>query len=456
MKKKKNIIIIFFLTLFITILIILILVYLINIIIKNKIKYIYNKCNQIINIDKKKFINDVCKSIPFYKKYNIRSLPIVTKKYINNNQKLFLNENIEKIHSSVNSANNAWTEKKNIVNDISYYKFIIYLYGLFNNKAIAHVSGGSSGNYFYQWYTIDEYEKGLYGFFKSWINIGWKYNDRLLLYYFHGSNSIKLLNKINFIQNICSVCPNLDENGDISEKSLYEFIYYINNFKPVLIVSFPNIIFRISQLIYMKNIELKHIPKCMDLSADFLFTCQYKFICSIFKNCDIRLSYGTIEFGQIAQQIPNRMFDYIVFHDIVDVENDENNNLIITNYLFTTQPIIRYLTDDKGTIVNENGKIIIHNLIGKSNNMYDYIWLDNIINKCTYSIINLRINDHDKILIITILYENNANDIKKYFSNYFYKYIIETETCSKKKCDTNDRYDRKNTPIMNEFFYHKK
>ena len=424
-------------------------------IIYNYSKSIYYTNIKKIEIDKKKFIRDVCKNIPFYKNYTEYSLPIVTKQMISKNQELFYNNNIIKINSSINSANNSWTDKNKVVNDISYYEYIYYLYGLFTGKAIAHVSGGTSGNYFYQWYSLDEYIKGLYGFFKCWINMGWKYNDNILVYYFHGSNSIKLMNKINF-SNLYSKSPELDENGDINEKSLYEFIDSINNFKPVLVVSFPSIIFRLSQLIYMKEIELKHIPKCMDLSADMLFTCQYNFICSIFKNCDIRLSYGTIEFGQIAQQIPNRMFDYIVFDDIVDVENDINNNLIVTNYLFTTQPIIRYLTDDKGTIINENDKIIIHNLTGKSNNSYDYISLDNFINDCKYPVINLRIDDKNNIIIITILYESDANNIKLYFSNYFSNYTIQTEICNKKKCNTNDRYDRKNTPIMNEYFHNNK
>ena len=453
--KNKKIIYYFGLILFLVILILGIPIYLIRATIKDSIKEIYNINNQKIEIDKKKFIRDVCNNIPFYKNYNEKSLPIVTKQNISKNGELFLNNNVVKINSSIKSANNSWTDKNKKVNNISYFEFITYLYGLFNGKAISHVSGGSSGNYFYQWYTFNEYKKGLYGFFKCWINMGWKYNDKMFIYYFHGANSIKLLNKINFVENICSKSPNLDKNGDITEESLYEFLYYLNNFKPVLIISFPSIIFRLSQLIYMKNIKLKHIPKCMDLSADMLFTCQYKFISSIFKNCDIRLSYGTIEFGQIAQQIPNRMFDYIVFDDIVDVENDINNNLIVTNYLFTTQPIIRYLTDDKGTVLNKNGKIIIHNLIGKSNNMYDYISLDNIINKCAYPIINLRIDDLNKLIIVTILYEKDANDIQKYFSDYYNNHIVKTEICNIEKCETNDRYDRKNTPIMNEFFYHK-
>lgn len=425
-------------------------------IIEYNLKLLYHNNKSNINIDKNKFLKNICSTINFYKntKANFNDFPIVDKTTINKHQKDFFNKKIVKIHSSINSANNSWTEKKIIKNNIDYYDCLSYIYNLLSGKAIAHISGGSSGNFFYQWYTLDEYKKGLYGFIKCWINMGWKYNDKIFIFYFHGANSIKLLNKINILTNIYSLSPILDSNGDFTMNSLNDFIYCLNNYKPDLIVSFPSIIFRISQLIYKNNIKLKHIPKCMDLSADFLFTCQYKFICSIFPNCDIRLSYGTIEFGQIAQQIPSRMYDYVVFDDIVHVENDISNNLIVTNYLFTTQPIIRYLTDDKGIVKYENNKIIIINLTGKMNSKdINYLEVDKIINESNFNIINLRIDDNSKIIYITTLDENK--NIKIYFSHFFINYTIIVEQCKKKNCITHDRYDRKNTPILNQYYYKK-
>uniref|UniRef100_A0A6C0AQS8 AMP-dependent synthetase/ligase domain-containing protein n=1 Tax=viral metagenome TaxID=1070528 RepID=A0A6C0AQS8_9ZZZZ len=442
----------FYLILFFVISFILIIAYTARYILYDNIDKLYKINSNRININKREFILNVCKNIPYYNNYTADTLPIVTKQQISKNTDLFCNKNIPKIASSIKSANNSWTDKENVAKNISLIDSIYYTYEVLSGKAIAHVSGGSSGNYFYQWYTYDEYVKASYGFFKCWINMGWKPTDKVLIYYFHGANSVKLINKLNFLHSTFnSIIPELDENGDIKESTLYELVDCINNFKPELIVSFPSLIFRLSQLIYMKDIKLTHIPKCMDLSADFLFTCQYKFICSIFKNCDIRLSYGTIEFGQIAQQIPNRMFDYIVFDDIVDVENDQNNNLIITNYLYTTQPIIRYLTDDKGTVTHENKNVIIRNLIGKSNDSFNYIDIDNFINNCSYSIINLRIDNKNKIIALSTLYDYDIDNISFYFNGYFNNYTIQTDVCKLNTCKTKDRYDRKNTPIMNEF-----
>lgn len=449
-KRVLFIIILFIIILF------LFLIMFINIIFKYNLKLLYYKNKLNINIDKDKFLKNICSEIYFYRniKGDLSNFPIIDKTTINNNKDIFFNKKILKIYSSIDSANNAWTDKKIIKNNINYYDFFIYIYNLLSGKAIAHISGGSSENYFYQWYTLDEYKKGLYGFVKCWINMGWNYNDKIFIFYFHGANSIKLLNNIKILNNIYSLSPILDINGDISIASFNDFIYYLNNYKPDLIVSFPNTIFRISQLIYKSKIKLKHIPKCMDLSADFLFTCQYKFICSIFTNCDIRLSYGTIEFGQIAQQIPLRMYDYIVFDDIVHVENNVNNNLIVTNYLFTTQPIIRYLTDDKGIVKYENNKMIINNLIGKMNSKnINYLEIDKIINDSNFNIINLRIDDNLNIIYITVLDEDKDESIKKYFVNFFIKYSIVLNYCKENNCITYDRYDRKNTPILKEYHY---
>jgi hypothetical protein len=429
-----------------------------NSIINTKINDLYEINKYKIHINKLDFLKNICENIDFYKKNNpvLEELPIITKKMISTNPELFYNKKIPKIENSTDSANNSWTQNKIVKKDISYLDHIKYVYYLLNGHSIAQITGGTSGNYFYQWYSYDDMIRGCYGFTKCWINMGWVPNDKIFLYYFHGANSVKLLNKITalpyFIENIYSLSPVLNNNGDIIEESLNEFIGVINNYKPDLIISFPSIIFRMCQLIHKNNIKMKHIPKCMDLSADFLFTCQYNFICSIFVNCDIRMSYGTIEFGQIAQQIPGKMFDYIVFDDIVYVENDNNNNLIVTNYLYETQPIIRYLTDDKGFVEYKDEMIIIKNLTGKQND-YNYIFIDSIINDSGYNIINFRIDNMN--IYITIL-DRSDNNIILYFRKFFKDYNVILNTCNEINCTTYDRYDRKNTPILNQYYYDKK
>ena len=408
---------------------------------------LYNTNKNRCNIDKSGFIKEVKKSIPYYANLKGDKLPIVSKSKISSQSNMFMNKYVGKIENSVNTSNNNWATKKITQEDASVYECITYIYNLYNGKAIANITGGSSGNYFYQWYTLDEYKRGLYGFFKCWINMGWTPKERVMLYYFHGSNAVKLLNVIP-LPNITSIVPKLTKDGDISLQSAKEFINHMNTQKPELIVSYPSLIFRISQLVYQHDLIILHCPKYMDLSADFLFSCQYNFIKSVFKDTDIRLSYGTIEFGQIAQQIPGKMYDYEVFDDIVDVENDTDNNLIITNYLFTTQPMIRYLTDDKGSVSVSSNGTIISNLVGKTHEKYDYILIDNMIESNHNDIINIRIDKDSKIIYITTLSKKYE---LQYINNYFKDHTIMYKVCGKRSCKTIDTYNRKNTPILKEY-----
>ena len=422
---------------------------------------IYNLHKTSKQIDKKTFLINVCKNVEFYKKINpsnIKNFPIVTKSQISNNDN-FLNHNVKLIKKSKMSANSGWVDKKEVsIDDINYFTFFEYIYYLHNGYAISNISGGSSGNYFYQWYTLNECRKGLYGFIKCWSNMGWKPGYKILIIYFHGSNSIKLTKKLSFFyEGIKSYSPILNEHNDLTLESFFEIINLINEYKPYLIVGFPNIMFRLCELIYKNKTILLYVPKCMDLSADFLFTCQYDFIKSIFVNCDIRLSYGTIEFGQIAQQIPGKMYDYKIFDDIVDVENSEDNKLIVTNYLFETQPMIRYLTDDIGVMTNGG---IIKDLIGKnkynSDDRFNFIIINDHINKINNFnvIINFRINIITKNIYIKVINNDYNSLINEYFNKVYNKdfepiFKININTCDNTSCNTIDKYSGKRSPILN-------
>jgi phenylacetate-coenzyme A ligase PaaK-like adenylate-forming protein len=436
-------------------------------------RYIYNILKEVYfeiklnkKIDKNIFLEESIKNIPFYNtyfknksKHFLNNFPILNKSKISelNKNNLMIHKNKKLLKDSINYTSTNWTEKNEIIKkqNLGFIKSIYYLYKLINeNYAIANCTGGSSGNYFYQWMDLNDIKKGIYTFMKCWVNMGWNINEKIYLYYFHSSNNSNITQNFSydFFKSNSSV---LDNKGDINDESVIEFIKDINSFKPELIVSYPNIIFRICQKIYInKNnskYKLNYIPKYMDLSADMLYTCQYNFIKKIFYNCDIRLSYGTIEFGQIAQQIPNKMFDYIVFDNISTVENSSNNQLIVTNYIYKTLPIIRYKIDDYGEVTKINDKIIIKNLIGKKNKYnIDYIELDNYINNCKYEgIINIRFDNNNNIFI-SIDNKKYKNEIYHYMSKYNSIYKINIIECID-DCLTVDSYDKKVTTFINEY-----
>jgi hypothetical protein len=200
------------------------------------------------------------------------------------------------------------------------------------------------------------------------------------------------------------------------------------------------------------------MPKSMDLSADFLFSCQFDFIKTFFTTTKIRLTYGTIEYGQIAQQIDGSMFDYEVYDDIAVVEQGSKGGLIVTSLIYNTQPIIRYEIDDVGNVEYDAStkKHIIRNLIGKPPTLdVNYIDIDLYINEFnkTYNsaIINVRINTKSQTVIVTTTLEEALTYIETYFriGNLNYKTI--PMICKKSECTTVDRYDRKNTPVLKQY-----
>ncbi len=444
-------------------------------------KYIYYLLNEVYNeviknnnqnnyIKQKLFLYDTIQNVPFYHKYfknkklenvnhiSLKDFPIFKKDDLRKLAETYqiINKNSKLLYESKKFTSTNWTENNQGIKikkqDMNIFQSFYYLYQLiWNNYALANCTGGTSGNYFYQYMDLEDIKSGVYTFMKCWTNMGWTIKDKFYLYYFHASNNSNITQNYNF-NYFESNSAKLDNNGDITEQSIIDFVKDINRFKPELIVSYPNIIFRICQKIYIhKNdpkYQLHFIPKYMDLSADMLYTCQYNFIKSVFTNCDIRLSYGTIEFGQIAQQIPNKMFDYIVFDDVAYVENSNNNQLIITNFKYRTLPIIRYQIDDYGKVYYENNKIIIKNLIGK-NNKYNinYIELDQYINNCKFHGINNVRFDKNNNIYITIIDNTYKNEIYQYMSKYNSNFKLHIIECIE-DCFTYDSYDKKVTSII--------
>ena len=420
---------------------------LINLIITSNIEAMY-KIHKLKNYEEnyKSIINFAQKNVPIYMMLD-KIVPIIEKDDIKRNNKYyFSNKNYNKrLLFLINKTQNgsAWSENTKHT-DINVYEFIyICINIILKNYCFPNVTGGSSGNYFHQWYNLRDAWYGSYTFVKGWFNMGWKPNESILFFYKHGSISIKLLQ---YLPNIDLIVPEL-LNNDVTIECCYKLIKDINKKKYKLLVSFPNLLYRICELIYSKNIEVIHHPKYIDLSADFLYNCQYQFIKKIFYKSDIRLSYGTVEFGQIAQQLPNNLYKYEVYSDVAYVEN-KDNEIVVTSLINKVLPIIRYNTKDKGYIHTENNKQYITNLVGKQTHKYDYMKINNMIDQINgknLCIINLKIIHKQKIIYIITINSNFKLDlIQKLFPNFIIKI---NKDCSY----TIDKYNRKVTPIIDDY-----
>ncbi len=366
---------------------------------------------------------------------------ITNKQMISANPELFMTKyNYEnRMKFTINSSNNNWADKQeNSVNEISYFNIARIMVGLLMGKSVAQITGGSSGNYFYQWYNLGDFIRGSYGFLHCLKNGGVKYGDGIFLYYIHGSNSVKLCNDLQFLfSSFSALKPVVEDNGDISVEETKRFVNHINSKKPKCLMTYPAILFKHAQNIYKNDIELKHFPDFIDISAEFLFTCQYMFIKNIFKTSDIRMSYGSIEVGQVAQQIPfkdwkndNDMYTYEIFENLCNIENVGDDKMVITSKVYHCLPIIRYKTDDIG-IVNGNK---IYNLVGKNPGVIE---LNNKITKANLmgcNIIDLKIKK-SKIHITAL--ENND------YINVIFGNNSEITICNKLSCKTLSNHNKK-------------
>lgn len=402
-----------------------------------------------LNARLNKLIDFIQSNIPYYKDHPIS---IIDKSTILNHEALFMTRNNyeKRMLWTKTYAHNSWTEKQAKKEKISFLECTRIFIGLMRGYSLAQVTGGSSGQFFYQWYSFNDLLWGIYSFTKGWINMGWSPEKSAVVYYFHGSNTVQLLKYLPS-KKIFSIEPELTEDGnDITDRSFHAFLECLESTRPYLLITFPNLLFRLCQKIYSTRHKLKYQPRAIDISADFLFTCQYQFIQSLFTQSDIRMSYGTVEFGQIAQQVPDNLYTYQVYNDLCYIENN-HNYLVVTHLRYRTMPLVRYQTDDIGHVYWKDKHQYINGLVGKQNKHYDFLAFDSEVNKINQdrNIINIKIDDSQGIHYYVVK-NKTLMDVHK-LKNISHDNKIIVLDCNENSCRSTDQYNRKVTPILNEF-----
>jgi hypothetical protein len=397
--------------------------------------------------DKPKYSNlikYIQNNIPYYK--SKKDIPIVDKSLYNKFPDLFYNHQYIKLTNTESTASNDWGTSRHITRRMNKLEaIIICLKMLIPRYSIAMATGGTSGKAYHQYYNLYDSFDGARSHYQCLTNMGFdirKHN--LLIFYKHGCNFIQMLMGIGPIFNVHVLLPDID-NNDVTLKTVYELERYIYNYNIHTVITFPNLLFRVAQLMYMYNIKFRSYPKAIDISADMLFSFQYNFIKMLFKDTDIRMSYGTVEFGQIAQQLKlkgntmttDNMFTYKVLSDFAKVENTKDNKLVVTRYNYKVHPIVRYNVGDYGTVSSDGNTI--YNLIGKKGSNVNYLQLDKYIStlnknhKC--QIINISFNK--SLPIVTTI--SNDKYIIALLKRLFHKVII----CKKGYCPSTDNYNTK-------------
>lgn len=314
---------------------------------------------------------------------------------------------------------------------------------MIQDYAVPICTGGTSGNSFHYWYSYEEGIRFLASTMRCWVPFGWHPGKKLGIFYGHPSSGLSVLNYTRHIlPNMDVLIPKFDEKGDVMNWEA--FVRFINSRKPYVVESMPNLFFRVCQLAYVHDVTFSHQPHLISLSGDFLFTCQYEFIKACFPFSIVRMAYGSVEVGQIAQQrSDDDLYTYKVFSEYAHIENTEDGRLVISRLDYVNMPMFRYITDDYGNVHNDT----ITNLVGKKK--FDYLSLDKLINYVNKQfqthIINTRYDIHTTMLHVTTLH-TDLSYVTDVCSDVM-KMNVHADVCVKTRgCKVRYRLDNKVLP----------
>jgi phenylacetate-coenzyme A ligase PaaK-like adenylate-forming protein len=285
-----------------------------------------------------------------------------------------------------------------------------------NKCSIGQSTGGTSGKSTFVWMNKYDAYMYIYTFMTSFKKNGYNYGDRIMVFYPSNSyftNEYEKSNDYLMYMNIYFLSFNkIDKNKTI------EFVNSLNNNKPDLLVIFPFVLLQLCINIKKHNIKISHFPKNINLSGEFLLNCSVNFCKSTMIDSNIENTYGAVEFGEIAHQVKNDKNTFEVFNKFCYLEN-KNDKIVVTSLINDTFPIIRYIMEDIGEIINKDGKQYIKNLIGKNTNQI-------IINNKKFTSLDVdklidKVNIENNIISIVIEYDNSSIDINYIIFNKYTK-----------------------------------
>lgn len=282
------------------------------------------------------------------------------------------------------------------------------------NCSIGQSTGGTSGKSTFIWMNKYNAYIYIYTFITSFKKNGYSYGDKLMVFYPSNSYFTNEYEKSNYYLLFMNVYF-LSFNQIDKEKTI-EFVNSINTNCPDFIVIFPFVLLQLCINIQKYNIKITHYPKNINLSGEFVLNCSLNFCKKIFINSNIENTYGAVEFGEIAHQVKDDKNTFEVFDQFCYLEN-KDDKIVVTSLINNTFPIIRYVMEDIGKIVNKNGKQYITNLIGKNTNQI-------IINENKFNSLDVDklidfVNISDNIISIVIEYDNSSIDINYIICNIY-------------------------------------
>lgn len=313
------------------------------------------------NLDKYTIVNNVYKTNRYYKKkyaeffaqyttcnsLNFDKLPYLTKDDIIENNDEIVSPHYKKCNLTCRSS-------------------CIYDPVLTDpNCMIGQSTGGTSGKSAFIWMNKYDAFIYIYTFMYSFRKNGYSYGDKIMVFYPSNSyftNEYKKTNNLLSLFNLYFMSFSV-----IDKKKTEEFVAYVNTNRPDFLVIFPFVLLQLCMNIKKYGLHLTHHPRNINVSGEFLLNCSLQFCKKTFARSNIENTYGAVEFGEIAHQVKGNKNTFEVFDKFSYLEN-KDDKIVVTSYINSTFPVIRYVMEDIGTIVNKNGRQYITNLIGKNTN----------------------------------------------------------------------------------------
>lgn len=272
--------------------------------------------------------------------------------------------------------------------------------------SIGQSTGGTSGKSTFVWMNRYEAYLYIYTFITSFRKNGYMYGDKLMVFYPANSYFTNEYEKSNYYLMFMNVY--FLAFSQVDKEKTIEFVNSINTNRPDFVVIFPFVLLQLCVNIKRFNLPLTHFPRNINLSGEFLLNCSLNFCKSVFIGSNIENTYGAVEFGEIAHQVPGNKNEFEVFNQFCYLENYEDK-IVVTSLINKTFPIIRYVMEDMGTIVNKNGKQYITNLVGKNTNAI-------VINRRSFTSLDVdnlidSVNISNNIISIVIEYDQFSIDV---------------------------------------------
>jgi phenylacetate-CoA ligase len=169
----------------------------------------------------------------------------------------------------------------------------------------------------------------------------------------------------------------------ISSQNILEFVEFINQKKPKLIVAYAESIFGVAQFIESQQIYVCP-QKAIITSAGTLYPFMREKIERVFQ-CKVFNRYGSREIGNIACERPGVQGLWVApWGNYIEILNDQGNRvldgedgeIIVTSLINYAMPLLRYKIDDHGSLLPQelkNPKIfgqVFQNVLGRSINIF--------------------------------------------------------------------------------------